>query len=251
MSRDTFFAEQGYIPQIAVLTPDEVLHYRQAFDALEAKVGKKASQITLMSKHFEYEFIWELATNSKILDAVEEVYGPDLLLIGTHFFCKYPQPEVGEHFVAWHQDVTYWGLQPPKAITAWLAIDDADVENGCMRIIPGSQQGGIVEHGKSQRGGNLLSVNQEVPDELVDADTAVDLCLPAGSMSLHDGQLIHGSNPNRSNRRRCGLTIRYSTPEIRVVHDDSFTGQWYPVLLRGQDRYGHLSYVDPPTFSSV
>ena len=117
--------------------------------------------------------------------------------------------------MAWHQDVTYWGLEPPRAITAWIAIDDADVENGCMSVIPGSHRLGVLEHGKSGRTGNLLSINQEVPEDLVDEVRAVSMPLRAGQMSLHDGMLLHGSHPNRSSRRRCGLAVRFTTPDVR------------------------------------
>ena len=107
-----------------------------------------------------------------------------------------------EKFVAWHQDVTYWGLEPAYAITAWYAVDDADAGNGCMRVIPGTHRTGIREHGKSDMKGNLLSINQEVPVTEDEGDSAVDLPVPAGEISLHHGVLIHGSNPNRSDRRR-------------------------------------------------
>lgn len=91
-------------------------------------MGKGLSQIGLLHRHRDCRFVWELATHRKILAAVEDAIGPDIVLLGTHFFCKYPTTV--ERFVTWHQDVTYWGLKPPKAITAWLAIDDSDVENG-------------------------------------------------------------------------------------------------------------------------
>ena len=152
-----------------------------------------------------------------MLDPVEAVLGPDILLLASNFFCKYPAEERGERFVAWHQDVTYWGLEPPRAITAWIAIDDADVENGCMSVIPGSHRLGILEHAKSARAGNLLSINQEVPDGLVDEARAVSMPLRAGQMSLHDGMLLHGSHPNRSTRRRCGLAVRFTTPDVRQI----------------------------------
>ena len=152
----------------------------------------------ILDRHFDVEFVWRLATHRRVLDAVEAVLGPDILLLASNFFCKYPAEERGERFVAWHQDVTYWGLEPPRAITAWIAIDDADVENGCMSVIPGSHRLGILEHGKSAREGNLLSINQEVPDGLVDEARAVSMPLRAGQMSLHDGMLLHGSHPNRS-----------------------------------------------------
>ncbi len=181
-----------------------------------------------------------------MLDAVEAVLGPDIVLLASNFFCKYPAEERGERFVAWHQDVTYWGLEPPRAITAWIAIDDADVENGCMSVIPGSHRLGILEHAKSARAGNLLSINQEVPDGLVDEARAVSMPLRAGQMSLHDGMLLHGSHPNRSTRRRCGLAVRFTTPDVRQMSPNSLRGYYRPVLVRGVDRYRHFPAVEVP-----
>ena len=148
--------------------------------------------------------------------------------------------------MAWHQDVTYWGLEPARAITAWIAIDDADVENGCMSVIPGSHRLGILEHGKSDREGNLLSINQAVPDGLVDEGRAVSMPLRAGQMSLHDGMLLHGSHPNRSSRRRCGLAVRFTTPDVRQVSPNSLRGYYRPILVRGTDRYRHFPPVEVP-----
>ena len=244
------YARRGFLTGIRSLDDGEVVRCREMFDSLEAESGKEASQVGMEGRHMTDPGVWALATHPAILDAVVRVAGPDIVLIGTHFFCKYPVADVaGEHFVAWHQDVTYWGLRPRKAITAWLAVDDADVENGCMRVIEASHRGGQVEHRTAVRAGNLLSVNQAIAPSLVDESKAVDLVLPAGSMSLHDGLLIHGSNPNRSNRRRCGLTIRYTTPEVRLVSDENFKGVWRPLLVRGEDRYGHLEYAPRPAFA--
>src|SRR5262249_15249974 len=131
----------------------------------------------------------------------------------------------------------------------WLAIDDADRENGCMRVIPGSHLGEILDHGKSSKAGNLLSINQEIADSAVNAETAVDIVLNAGQMSLHHGKLIHGSNPNRSDRRRCGLTIRFVPPTVKPVKSNSTRGGWNPVLVSGEDRYHHFELKPRPSFN--
>src|SRR5262249_51023531 len=155
---------QGYLTDLDVLTYSEVRAYRSLFDELESREGKNKAEIGLIDRHFDVKFVWELAIHPVILKYVQSILGPDVLLLATHFFCKYPS--LGDKFVAWHQDLTYWGLEPPFAVTAWLAIDDADQENGCMRVIPGSHVGQILDHGKSSKKGNLLSVNQEIPDSL-------------------------------------------------------------------------------------
>lgn len=233
------FTKSGYLPALPVLVPDEALRVREQFDALEARVGKETAQVGLLDRHLTDDFIYELATHPKVLEAVESVLGADFFLLATHFFCKYGEGDAAAKFVAWHQDVTYWGLEPPVAVTVWLAIDDADEENGCMRVIPGSHAAGIREHGTAERAGNLLSINQEVPVTEAEEASAVNLPLPAGYASLHDGCLIHGSLPNASNRRRCGLTLRYIPTEVRQSTLNSHGKRWKPILVRGTDRYRH------------
>ena len=239
------YEEQGFASPVDVFSDSEIGFYRDAFNALEEREGKEKCQVGLQSRHFEEEFIWQLATDKRVVDVIQAIMGDDVMLLSTHFFCKYGEPE-GKRFVAWHQDITYWGLTPPIAHTAWIAIDDADVENGCMRFIPGSQKKGVVLHDKSQREGNLLSINQEIPDELVDDRFAVDVILRAGQMSVHDGQLFHASNPNRSNRRRCALTVRYIPPHVKQAALNSHKQSWQPIVLRGEDRFGHFPETGKP-----
>lgn len=229
------YKRDGYIRAIDVIDGPQINSYRQAFDDLESRVGKETAQIGLIDHHFEEEFIWELATHPTVLDTIEALIGPNVLLLATHFFNKYGEGEQAETFVAWHQDVAFWGLEPPKAITAWYAVDDSDVENGCMQVIPSTHVPGVVEHGQAERAGNLLSINQEIHVSPDQAASAVDLPLHAGQMSIHDGTLIHGSLPNRSNRRRCGLTLRYVPTWVRQADDNSLGGRWKPILVRGQD----------------
>jgi ectoine hydroxylase-related dioxygenase (phytanoyl-CoA dioxygenase family) len=245
------FEAQGFVTGIPIFEASEAERVRRQFDALEAQEGRERSQVGLLDRHFDHRFVWEVATHPRILDAVEAVVGPDLMLLATHFFCKFPEPrEAGEQsaekFVAWHQDVTYWGLEPPFAVTAWYAVDDSDVENGCMRVIPGTHAGGIRAHGTAERRGNLLSINQEVPVTPEEEARAVDLCLQAGQISLHHGALIHGSNPNRSTRRRCGMTLRYIPTSVQQTAANSFGKRYSPILVRGEDRYRHFETRERP-----
>ncbi len=243
------FHRDGYASPIPLLEPAKADAVRKQFDHLEAAEGQDRSQIGLLDRHFDQRFVWELATHPGVLDAVEAVIGPDIMLLATHFFCKYPSGgSTGREepkFVAWHQDVTYWGLEPPFALTAWFAVDDSDVANGCMRVIPGTHSG-LRHHGTSDRPGNLLSINQEIPVSTNEEYTAVDLVLGAGQFSLHHGLLIHGSNPNRSERRRCGLTLRYIPPNVEVVAENSVKRPWQPVLVRGVDRFRNHALRQAP-----
>jgi ectoine hydroxylase-related dioxygenase (phytanoyl-CoA dioxygenase family) len=240
------YKSDGYIGTIDVMDGPQVADYRLAFDDLEARVGKETAQMGLVDYHFDEKFIWELATHPTILNAIEKLVGPNVFLLATHFFNKYGEGNQAEAFVAWHQDVTFWGLEPPMAITAWYAVDDSDEENGCMQVIPGTHVSGVVEHGKAQQAGNLLSINQEVHVSPEQAASAVDLPLHAGQVSIHDGTLVHGSLPNKSNRRRCGLTLRYVPTWVRQAEDNSLDGRWKPVLVRGKDEENNFGEWKTP-----
>jgi ectoine hydroxylase-related dioxygenase (phytanoyl-CoA dioxygenase family) len=233
-----FFEDNGYLNGIPILDGAGATRIRAQFDELEAREGREHCQIGLQGRHLDVPFIWEMSSHPKVLDAIEALMGPNILVLSTHFFCKYPA-SAGK-FVAWHQDVQYWGLEPAYALTAWYAVDDSDVENGCMRVIPGTHRSGLHAHGKSARSGNLLSINQEVDPTTFDASQAVDLVLKAGEISIHHGHLIHGSNPNCSNRRRCGMTIRYVPPYVKPVRENSLGKPWPAILARGEDREKHF-----------
>lgn len=236
------FSKNGFLAPIPIMDKGKTEYYRSCFDALEAIEGREKTRIGLLDRHFDVPFIQAIATNPRILDAVTELIGPNILLLATHFFCKYGQEE---KFVAWHQDVTYWGLNPPLALTVWYAVDDSDCENGCMRVIPKTHLGGIRDHQKSAIGGNLLSINQEIRVTESEESGAVDLPLRAGEVSFHDGLLIHGSLPNRSNRRRCGLTLRYVPTYVQQTTDNSVGRRWNATLVRGEDKFGQFSTVVP------
>jgi non-haem Fe2+, alpha-ketoglutarate-dependent halogenase len=239
------YARDGYVSGISVLDATRAAECRAQFDELAEREGHEASQIGLLDRHYKEEFIWRLATGDAVVDCVESLIGPDILLLATHVFCKYGEPG-GRKFVAWHQDVTYWGLEPPEALTAWYAIDDADTGNGCMQVLPGTHLDGVLTHGKSDTAGNLLSINQEVTVAPEDASRAADITLAAGEMSLHDGRIVHGSLPNQSSRRRAGLTIRYIAPEVKQKESNSYGRGWRPVLVRGTDHHGHFELGDAP-----
>ncbi len=144
------------------------------------------------------------ATDPAILDLVESVLGPDIIFWAAALFCK--PPREGRE-VAWHQDGVYWPIEPPATVTVWVAIDAATPENGAMQYLPGSHALGVLPHEQSDRDGLVL--NTAVVESAVDTSTAAWVRLEAGAVSLHDIHLVHGSPPNRSDRRRAGLTLRY------------------------------------------
>ena len=227
------FRRDGFLSGIRAGDVAQAQHYQQAYNAVEAKEGREKCQVGLTDQHFNIRFVWDIAVNPVILDSIESVIGPDIMLLSTHFFCKYGPTE---KFVAWHQDVTYWSIEPPIAISAWYAVDDVDCENGCMQMIPGSHKLGIIEHGKAKQTGNLLSINQEAGVSESDAKQAANIVLKAGEFSLHDGLTLHGSQPNRSSRRRCGVTNVYVPSYVNQTKKHSGGGYWSGVMVRGVNK---------------
>ena len=238
------FERDGYVSGLPVLSESETLRYRTAYDRLEAEAAARGITARITNRHHEDPAIWALATHPRVLEYAREILGPDVVLLSSGFFVK--QPGASDKFVAWHQDTTYWGLNPPFAITVWVAIDDSDVENACMRVIPGSHKVGLLPHRKSGREGNLLGQDQEIESSLFDESSAVDFILKAGHASIHHGELIHGSNANCSNRRRCGMTIRFTTPIVKPVLDGPNPFRDKPILVCGEDRFGHFIYAPRP-----
>jgi phytanoyl-CoA hydroxylase len=194
----------------------------------------------LREAHYHFRPLFDLCTSSKLLDPVEAILGPDVVLLYSHILCKPP----GGLRVAWHQDGPYWHrIEPKIAVTAWVALDDATPENGCMRVIPGSHQG---HRDLGQRLVDTPDLIQsrpyELPSEVVDAARAVDLCMRRGDVSFHDSFLVHGSEPNHTDRRRAALTIRY-VPASTRIKDQADRRQF---LVRGRRAENDNVYYPEP-----
>jgi len=173
----------------------------------------------------------------KILDAIEDIIGPNIICWTTNFFIKEANSPA---FVSWHQDTTYWGLSTDELVTAWLALTDAPVESGAMKFWPGSHTKPQIEHRDSFHQDNLLSRGQEVA-AAVPENEGVLIPLEAGEISLHNAKLVHGSAPNETGKRRVGLAIRYVPPHVRQikVRDSA-------MLVRGVDTHGHFDLEPNP-----
>jgi ectoine hydroxylase-related dioxygenase (phytanoyl-CoA dioxygenase family) len=187
------------------------------------------------------------ATDPAILDLVESVLGPDIIFWAAALFCK-PPGEGRE--VAWHQDGVYWPIDPPETLTVWVAIDAASPENGSMQYLPGSHKIGVLPHEASEREGLVL--NTAIVETAVDTSIAVSVVLEPGQVSMHHIHLVHGSPPNRSARRRAGLTLRYmpSTSHFDRARAVGAASNTAPVefakrpiwLVRGVDRCGRNDF---------
>jgi hypothetical protein len=232
------FRRDGYLYPLRALSRGEALRYRAVLEASEARLGGSLGNLYRTKSHLVFTWVAELVRHPAILDAVEDLLGPDLLVWTAGFFLKGARDP---SYVSWHQDSTYWGLSEPDVVTAWLALTVASVANGCMRVVPGSHLKDQVPHRDTFAPDNLLSRGQEVMVEVRDED-AVPMPLEPGEFSLHHVRMIHGSEPNGSDDRRIGLAIRYVPTRIRqtVGPRDSAT------LVRGVDRYGHFELEPAP-----
>ena len=231
------YQEQGYYAPIRVMPRLQADALRARLEQFEAGAGAMAGKVRQKS-HLLFTWLNDLVRHPRILDAVEDVIGPNILCWGSSYFIKEPR---NPGFVSWHQDSTYWGLEPPTVITAWVALSDSTAANGAMRVIPRSHKLDQVPHHDTFRPENLLSRGQEIMVD-VDEREAAMLELQAGEMSLHHVRLIHGSDPNPSGLRRIGFAIRYIPTTVRQVagsHD-------HATLVRGVDEYGHFAPEERP-----
>ena len=231
------YHREGYLSPIQVMSAAEAGRYRHMLETIEASGQLPAG--ALRSKcHLLLTWIDEIVRHPRVLDAVESIVGPDILVWGTSFFIKEPR---NKSFVSWHQDLTYWGLEPADIVTAWIALSESRSENGAMRVIPGTHTMEVVPHKDTFASDNLLSRGQEISVE-VDEAKAVALELEPGEMSLHHVKLIHGSEPNPSAKRRIGLAVRYIPTYVRQAAgmDDS------AMLVRGSDAFGHFRTEERP-----
>ncbi len=225
------YQTQGFVAPIRAISTAEAAQLREQVEAAEA--GRIAVTPYFRNKtHLAFTWADRLIHHPGVLDAVESVIGPDILCWGAGFFIKNAHDP---SFVSWHQDSTYWGLDPADIVTAWVAISESDSGNGAMRVVPGTHLLDQIAHRDTFAANNLLSRGQEIAVD-VDGTSAVALELQPGEMSLHHVRLVHGSEPNPSGRRRLGFAIRYLPTYVRqsVATRDSAT------LVRGMDRFGNF-----------
>ncbi len=231
------YQDLGYISPIRVLNDAEVAGYRTKLEAIEAE-GPASAPHLKFKPHLLFTCFDELIRHPKILDAVEGAIGPNILCWATNFFTKEPKTT---SYISWHQDLTYWGLDPADIVTAWVALSPATVESGCMRFVPGTHKMDVAAHNDTFAEDNLLSRGQEIEVD-VDENEAVDIVLQPGEMSLHHVKLIHGSNANRSNDRRIGFAIRYVPAYVRQIVGEKDSA----VLVRGVDTEHNFEHETPP-----
>jgi non-heme Fe2+,alpha-ketoglutarate-dependent halogenase len=225
-----FYAENGFLGPVDLLSQDECLEVRRHVEEVEKKLGGQIQKRCQIKAHLPFPFLTDVVSHPKLLDAVEDLIGPDILCWGSSFFQKEADDKT---FVSWHQDSTYYGIDPPDTCTAWLAISEASIASGCMRFIPGSHNKGLYSHEELKTQQNLLSRGQTVAG--IDETKSIHVPLKAGQFSFHKEDCLHASHPNTTNDRRIGLSIHFVAPHVR---ETNFPGA-SALLLRGQDKYGY------------
>ncbi len=224
------FNRDGYLLPLPLFTDSEIEYYRHHFDQLlENALATGSDSNSIVDPHLYDSTIYDLMFHPRLVAYARDLVGPDIVCWGTHYFCKLSHDN---RQVAWHQDAYYWPLTPTRTVTVWLAIDNSDLENGCMQFVTGSHRIGAVPHRVSREDEkNLLRVTADGVETL---GGIANVTLRAGQISLHSDMLLHGSDANTSDRRRCGLTIRYADAGVRDLKDWSA----YGVLVQGEDRNG-------------
>ena len=231
------FRSEGFHFPVRVFAPDEAARLREALERHEAATGAPLQGKWRVKSHLLFTWADQIVHHPAVLDAVEDIVGPDILCWTTNFFIK---EAASPGFVSWHQDAAYWGLDPEEVVTAWVALSPSNLQSGCMRVIPGTHLDTHMPHVDTFAENNMLTRGQEIAVE-VDESKAVNVILEPGEMSLHDIKLVHGSAPNRADDRRIGLAIRYLPTHVRQTK-----GRDSAMLVRGVDRHGHFDLEPRP-----
>ena len=188
--------------------------------------------------HLVFPWVDELMRRSKILDAVEDLLGGDIMVWTTHL---YPKESKDGRFISWHQNSAHWGLDSTKIFTVWVALADVNEGNGCMRMKPGIHKSGTVSHTDTWDPQNILTRGQTIDAE-IDKNKAISVTPNAGEASFHHVDMWHASNPNETTCRRVGVALRYITPQARQTRVETD----FETLVRGKDHFGHFQSEAPP-----
>ncbi len=241
----TQYWTDGFLFPVPALPAAKAASYRAELEDIEqnwldAGLPLPLNTYKRVNAHVVMPMAYRLATEPAVLDVIEGLLGPDIMIYAAEFFIKEPRTR---QIVSMHQDLTYWGLGAIDGlVTAWIALSPATPASGCMDFVRASHKNAILPHEDTFDENNLLSRGQEVRVEVADTDK-VAIEIHPGPMSLHHGLTIHGSGPNTSDDRRIAAVIRYCRPDIKQQLSDTD----YAALARGTDTHGNFTHVPPPT----
>ena len=232
------FERDGYYAPIPVMPAAEARALRRELERFEAANGGPLEGSHRFKSHLLFKWLADLIRAPSILDAVEQLIGPDILCWTTNWWIKEPR---SPSFVSWHQDSHYWGLDTDRLVTAWVALSPSTVASGCMRLLPGSHRGPGLPHRDTYDEHNMLTRGQEIVSRL-DESRAINLEVGTGEGALFAYRIAHASHPNHSDDRRIAVAIRYMPPDARQT-----LAEWdSAALVRGRDAYGHFEHEPVP-----
>lgn len=229
LNQQHFFEEHGYLFPLRAFSAERAADCRRRIEAYERAAGHDANRTLKIKGHLAFPWLVDVATQPSILDVVEDLIGPDILLFGASIFAKDANDP---RYVSWHQDSAYFGLTPHREVTAWVAFTDASERHGCLRVAPGTHRGPALKHVETFAPDNMLAKGQSLTGIVEGA--AVAMPLMAGQFSVHHEQTAHSSLPNRADDRRIGFAFFYIPTDVRSIH-----GRGRATLVRGVDRHGH------------
>src|SRR5260221_7598503 len=231
------YERDGFVFPLPVSAADEAAGWATEIARLPTPELQRHPVPWVQKSYLFLPVLDRLMRDERLTGRVASILGDDLLVLSADLFIKAPG---SSKRITWHQDVNYWGLEPLRVLTAWVAFTPATTENGCMRYAPGAHRGRL-RHIERKADDNMLTKGQEIAVEIDDAD-AVSVVLAPGEVALHDGLAPHASGPNRSDRTRIGFAIRYVAPSVRQTSGPAISAR----LVRGVDRFGHFSLEDGP-----
>ena len=235
------FRHNGFLFPIPALTEPEIATCLAGLNRLETKLGSAVADADIKWRsqaHAHSPWFNDLIRHPRILDAIEDVIGPDILVWTSTFFIKEPHSQT---YAAWHQDGGYFGLEPKESVCAWVALTDASQEAGCMEQLSFHGQRRMYRHAPLGLPNSINRAGQTIVEPFDEANPTA-MALPAGSFSLHHELAIHRSAPNNASHRRVGIGLNYVAPHVRV----DGPVRCKAMLVRGEDRYGHFDLIDPP-----
>jgi ectoine hydroxylase-related dioxygenase (phytanoyl-CoA dioxygenase family) len=233
------YRRDGFVAPIRVFSEAEARAARADLEAVEDSMGGRFRAPYNTKFYLRYPWAHAFATQPRLLDAVEDLIGPDIMLYHNTAWLK---AQGAESYVSWHQDNTYFGHDPCEVLTAWIALSPATEETGCMQFLPGTHRLGQLALREPDTGGANMLSSGATADFDVSGVAAVPIVLQPGEASIHHAFLIHGSSPNRGNDRRLGITFIYHPPHLRQLGACRTSA----LLVRGEDRYGNFDHERPP-----
>ncbi len=228
------FRNDGFLFPYDVYTPEEAEALYDKYAALEDTLGEEPQNRFRIKAQLPFPWLCDVVRHPKLLDAIEDLIGPNILCWGASFFTKKAHDP---RFISWHTDSFVYGFEPAETLTAWLGFNDSTIESGCLKYIPGSHKR-LSQHEIKPDSNNLASLGQNVID--VPENKAVNAELKAGQVVFHHESVVHSSRPNRADHPRIGFSIHYVAPHVRETRFQGATA----MLLRGKDEYGYWG-TDP------